>query len=178
MITGIEGDIGQGKTLVMTHFAVQEYRRFRKPIVSNYHLFGIPHRYVTLDDLMIMVDSEEELRNLVLLIDELHMLADSRMSASKKNRLFSYFALQTGKEDVNFYYTTQTFGQVDIRIREQTRFGVHVRRKADYHLLTIRHMMKPHVRIPDAVVYGPDYYEFYDTREKVRIHRPNEQATA
>lgn len=172
-ITGIEGDISQGKTLVMTYFAVQEWLKFKKPIVANYHLKGIPYSYITLDDMMQMVEDEVELTNTCLLLDELHILADARLSSSKRNRLFSYFALQTGKEDINMYYTTQEFMQVDIRIRKQTRYGIHVRRKGDLHLLTIRHMMKPHIRIPNAVVYGPDVWPFYDTREIIRLKKEN-----
>lgn len=176
-ITGIEGDIGAGKTGIAAWLMYQEWKKFKKPIISNFHLYGMPFRYVTLDDIMEMVEEEIETPNTVWGLDELHILADSRLSSSKKNRLFSYFALQTGKEDINAYWTSQDFMQVDTRIRKQTRYAIHVRRKGDLHLLTIRHMMRPDIRIPDAVVWGPEFYNLYDTREKIRIHRPGSPAS-
>ena len=76
--------------------------------------------FITLDDFMNMVENNVGLNDCILLLDELHIWLDSRTSMSKRNRTISYFALQTRKEDVDLYYTTQYLIQVDIRIRNLT----------------------------------------------------------
>lgn len=171
MITGIAGDIGQGKTLVLTKYVLEEWRQFQKPIYSNYHLRGIPHKYITLEDFMLMVEAEVDLKRAVLALQEIHTWMDSRLSASGMSRALSYFFNQTGKEGINAYYDTQDFGQVDVRLRKRTDVAIYVQRKGNLHFLTLKNMNRDWVKPKRAVVHGPDYYQFYDTTEKARIRK-------
>lgn len=168
MIIGIEGDIGQGKTLAMVSFIVREFRELHRPIISNFELKGIPHEYVTFEDVLDMVEQERSYDSVCFAIDEAHIWLDSRTSVTKENRMFSYFLNMTGKQGINLYYTTQSFDQVDKRLRKRTTISIHVRRKGDLHLLTIRHANGRNAR---AVIVGPQWYEYYDTKEVVRFKK-------
>lgn len=171
MITGIAGDIGAGKTLVMTKYVLEEFRDLRKrTILTNYHLKGgIPHRVITPDDLLLMAEQEQALDRACIALDEIHIWLDSRMSNSNMNLVLSYFINQTGKSGINLYYTTQSFDQVDKRLRKRTDVGAYVRRKGDMHLVRLENMNNPVVRPKHAVVYGPEVWPYYDTKEVVKM---------
>lgn len=191
MIVGIEGGIGAGKTLVMTHFAKEEYSNMGKTIFSNYSLNQIPYEPIGFADLLKWSTSCAEcamkytagvcwkcggrkFSKACILIDEAHVWVDSRSSASKLNRVFSYLMLQTGKEDINLYYTTQDFGQVEKRLRQRTDVGIRVKRRGDLHYLTIEDRTTDSQRPHKAVVYGPDVWEFFNTKEVVGYSDPSE----
>jgi hypothetical protein len=167
MIIGIEGGIGQGKTLVMTYFAKEEALRMKKRLHANYHLKDLPFRYLDFQTFIDEALTHHQYRDSCILVDEAHVWIDSRTSMKKQNLLFTYLLLQTGKEDVNMYYTTQDFGQVDKRLRQRTDIAIHVRRKGDHHLLTIED--RTSFKRKRALVYGPDVWPFFDTRETVKI---------
>lgn len=169
MIFGIAGGIGQGKTLAMVWYLLREHLQLNKTVYANFHLKGIPYKYLTFDDLMQMAEEGFDFRNAVIVIDEAHIWLDSRTAASKLNRLFTYFVLQTGKEDINLYYTTQDFGQVDIRLRQRTDFAIRVKRRGDVILANVIYLPEEHV--VTMAIPGPAVYQFYDTREKVELSR-------
>ena len=116
MLTGITGGMGSGKTLFMTLLGYLEYL-YGKSVLANYHLH-FPFNYLDLNMVMEQIKKQEQLLNIVLLIDEIHIAFDSRASMSGRNRYGSYFVLQTRKRDVSLYFTTQNIFQVDIRLRE------------------------------------------------------------
>lgn len=175
-IIGIEGGIGQGKTTAMTFFALQEYIELRKPIFSNYHLNEIPHTYLTFEDLMRMMEQEYDFERAALFITEAHVWIDSRMSASRLSRLFTYFMLQTGKMDINLYYDTQDFRQVDIRLRKMTDIAVNVSRKGNRHILKMKDMRNG--RVQTAALDGSQVYHLFNTREVAKYKRTNTNGDA
>lgn len=119
LVIGFKGYKGSGKTLAMTLFLYLEYKKGKK-IYTNYPV-NFPHEYI---DVQKLVDLDKQLQNAVIGIDELHMICDSRRSSSKQNMLMSYFVLQSRHRSVNFYYTTQLDGQIDVRIRDNTDINV------------------------------------------------------
>jgi hypothetical protein len=58
-----------------------------------------------------------EISDCILIWDETPLLADSRNSASKMNKLVSYFATQVRKRDVELYICTQHIDLIDKRLR-------------------------------------------------------------
>lgn len=102
----------QGKTLGMAVKQNQERLRGRQ-IFANYRP-RFPH--VEVDSTWLM-KHPPELRNCSLGMDEFHVLIDSRNSMSDRNRIITYLVLQCGKRRVSLHFTTQDFGQVDIRLR-------------------------------------------------------------
>jgi hypothetical protein len=194
MIIGIEGGISSGKTLSMVFFAIQEHREHGKKIFANFHLKGgLPYYYLTFDEFVSWSKTCEnctpyardgtdypevcpscggrDFRDCIILIDEAHIWMDSRTSASKFNRLQTYLLLQTGKEGINLYYTTQSFGQVELRLRQRTDMLMHVRKATvdgeTVHLLKVYDI--PNNKKWRLVIHGKDVWEFFDTKEVVKV---------
>lgn len=116
MIIALNGIIGSGKTLTMTYLGYKQYKK-GSDIVSNYRL-NFPHKIVTKQDIENYAKSDTQLKNCTFLFDEAHIFLDCRTSA--KNIVNTYFILQSRKRGVDIYYSTQYFGQVDKRLRDQT----------------------------------------------------------
>ena len=167
-IIGIYGGISAGKTLVQTYMLVKEWRKYQKPILSNYHLKQIPFTYLQFKDLLALSDARIDLTNCTIGLDELQNWVDSRTAAKKLNRLFTYFVLQTGKDDINMYYTTQDPGQVDLRVRQRTDIWVYVERRGNLHLCMINDKTQMRRKRTRMVIRGEYVYQFYDTREKIK----------
>jgi len=111
MIYGLIGDIGTGKTMLMTYLGYQMYREGYN-IYSNYNL-NFKHKYIkNLEDF----DDIVEYPN-AFLLDEVWITADSRSSMKKRNISLSRILLQSRKLDSDVLYTTQFINQVDRRIR-------------------------------------------------------------
>lgn len=169
-IIGIEGPIGSGKTTVLTYFALQEYMVLKKPIFANYTLNEIPFTYMTFEDLMAKMDVQFDFQRAGIFITEAHIWVDSRMAVSKLNRLFSYFMLQTGKQDINLYYDTQDFGQVDLRLRRMTDMAIRiVAKRGNLHKIIIQDMHTGKKR--NAVIDGSAIYHHFNTREIAQLGR-------
>lgn len=115
VLMAIIGNLGAGKTLALTYLAWRNFRKGIK-IYSNYHLKGIKYKAVkSTKDVLSMKDG-------FFAGDELWSWLDSRASMSKKNQIVGNFLLTSRKKGVNFAFTAQSFGQVDIRIRKVCDF--------------------------------------------------------
>jgi len=186
VIVGIEGGTSQGKTLVMTFFAIDEYRSYQKKLIANYTLHHIPYERITFADLIgwsavcrlcqwrdgayVCANcGGRGFDNEAIFLDEVHTLADSRASQTKTNKTFSYLVTQTEKQNVNLYYTTQDLGMVEKRLRQRTHIGMHVKRKGDNHFLTIDDRTSERRRPKRALVYGPDVYDFFNTNQVMKV---------
>jgi len=131
MIIGIEGGIGSGKTLSMVNLGLEDLYKGKK-IFTNVKLKKVKKyrdriTYLTKEkvtDIFHLVKSGEfNMENSTILIDEAHNYIDSRNSASSKNKIFSYWILQsrhTGKGSCDIIYTTQELRQIDVRLRNNT----------------------------------------------------------
>lgn len=111
MIFGFVGQIGSGKTLLMSVFAADFFRQ-GWPVFSNYALtFG--DRITTLDELF-------NLSNGLVVLDEIQTIADSRQF--KGNNSVTQWLLQSRKSRLHLFFTTQSISQVDVRFRNQLDF--------------------------------------------------------
>ena len=136
-IFGIEGGIGTGKTLTLAWFLLSDLSN-GKNIISNIKFKGLTkeeQKRVTyidaefIDNIFEKVKNNElDLRNSTIGIQEAHNYCDSRNSASKRNKIFSYWILQsrhTGEGSCDIVFDTQELGQVDKRLRRNTDFVIH-----------------------------------------------------
>lgn len=162
-IVGYVGPRGAGKTLAMTRCAHYLARRRKVNVMANYGIM-LPHQKL---DAARLVDMGEDLQRCLMLIDEAHVLIDSRNSGKARNKMVSYFITQTRKRDVVLCYTTQHVMQVDIRLRRATDYFVFCRRVG-------RHRFR--YRVVDALngkhlgtvfMDGRKSYALYDTYEAV-----------
>jgi hypothetical protein len=121
MIVGFTGKMGGGKTYSMTFFGKRMLDKGFS-IISNYTL-SMKHRLITKEEIQKYgSDSSEMLKDCVLMLDEMQTIMDCR--SSQKNRMLTFFVLQTRKRGVNLFYTTQNFHAVDRRLRDNTDFLV------------------------------------------------------
>jgi hypothetical protein len=114
MITGLKG---AGKTAYMTKLLYDAWKKGRT-VRANYKL-EFPFKAIDLDFLL---TNPYELQDMSIGIDEAQTYFDCRMSASKKNRIFSYLMLQSRKRHVDIFFTSQQAANVDIRIRRNIDF--------------------------------------------------------
>jgi len=108
----ITGYKGAGKTAFCTSLCNTGHQHGRR-IFSNYKL-EFPYKPI---DLKAMIENPNWVKDGIIAIDEAQTFVDCRMSASKKNRLFSYIMLQGRKRKIDIILTTQQIDNVDIRIR-------------------------------------------------------------
>lgn len=133
-IFGIEGGIGTGKTITGVYLLLQDLKDGKK-IYSNVKLKGLTTEqkkkvtYLTKEFIHNIFDKvkngEFDMKNSTVFIQEAHNYIDSRNSASKSNKILSYWILQsrhTGQGSCDIIYDTQELGQVDLRLRRNTDF--------------------------------------------------------
>jgi len=114
-VYGIVGDIGCGKTLLMTYLGYQCYLD-GYTVYANYNL---KFPYIPIDQIK-DIDFMQTFPNIVL-IDEAWITADSRKASTYKNIALSKSVLQSRKQRADLIYTTQYANQIDLRIRQITK---------------------------------------------------------
>lgn len=172
MIIGYFGTRGQGKTLSLVREAYAHYERGYE-IFTNIKLnekYFKKYTILTLDMIMEYVRSEKQFIKAFFILDEIHIYIDSRSSSSKKNVIFSYFALQTRKRNVRLGYTTQFTHQVDKRLRDLTEIEINCDKikTADGKRIqtnTVRDIGR-NIIFADNF-HANEFYEYYDTNEIV-----------
>lgn len=170
MLTGVVGGLGSGKTLFVTKCLYDEYRLNHKKIMANYNL-RFPHEKINVRRLL---DDNSQLHDIAVGIDEFHVFFDSRVSGSRRNRLTSYFVLQTRKRNVNLYFTTQNIGQVDKRMRQQMHRMIVCNRTGidsdhdgleDVFKINVIDMTVQPYKMKYYNFYGRKYFDLYDTNQ-------------
>jgi len=171
MIIGYVGPRGHGKTLLMT---ARLFRRFNKGyrILTNYKV-AFKHEQL---DAAKLVEMGEDLHHCAIGADEFHILLDSRNSMSKRNKMITYFILQTRKRHVVLMFTTQDEGQVDVRLRKNVDYWVYCKRltkivngkkiKTHFFLYTVFDGLTGR-KLDERLVNGKKFFGLYDTEEVI-----------
>jgi ABC-type multidrug transport system ATPase subunit len=110
MIIGIFGEMGSGKTLLLTILGKYAYDMGYK-IYSNYK---VNFEYTPVDIFQLL---DMNLENCVLLLDEAYNYLDARLSQTQINTLLSHLVFQTRKRNVHLLFTAQLLRSVDVRLR-------------------------------------------------------------
>lgn len=121
MITGYYGIQGAGKTLTMVYDLVKNNHRKKKTIKTNM-VIAVESEVITKKEIVEYTKTDSNIKNCYMALDEIQMIADSRNSMSKANKLISYLVLQARKRSVDLSYTTQSIHQVEKRLRDQTDY--------------------------------------------------------
>lgn len=171
MIIGFIGSMGSGKTLTMVKYAFT-YHKSGYKVYSNIKL-RFPYDEYSLQGLLDLTENNKDLKKSVLLLDEAHIFIDSRNSVSKKNKIISYFLLQTRKKGCHLFYTTQRFHQIDKRLRDNTDILIKcytkTTKKGEKYTLNIINTFKDDCLVTKKYLYeSKKYYKLYDTYEVVR----------
>lgn len=170
LISGLIGRMGSGKTLSCVRYAYQYWKQGYK-IYSNINL-KFPYTPYNIQDLINWTSNDYDLQKSIILLDEAHIFLDSRNSANKRNKIISYFLLQTRKKGCHLFYTTQRIHQVEKRLRDNSDNLIFCStRKFQGELYTqniILQALEVGVRQKKIVFKSSIYYPLYDTREVVR----------
>jgi len=161
------GKQGSGKTALITKLCTDNYDKSR-PIFSNYTLFKLPYKKITLESLLDLLDKNANaLNHSIILLDEIHIYLDSLDFMRKNNRRLQVFFSQLRKRDILLFATTQYIMNVDIRIRRQCM-----------NVFEMTHIYKDLFKVTTHEIDGyftreissyniilSDYYSHYDTNE-------------
>ncbi len=187
MIVGIIGKRGSGKTITMAK-TVKDMLKKGKTVYTNFHinLKAIDKKYHSkihlLDSNFFKNYKDFKLYNCALFLDEIYIYIDSRSSMSKRNRLWSYFINQTRKRDVDLYFTTQFFRQVEVRLRDSTEIFIFPEViKAKNNQIIVNNKIYSYgdnfKKIGTERFIGNDYYDVYDTDEIISFDDDDEKKT-
>lgn len=108
---------GNGKTCSLTAYLYSDHIKDKKEIYTNYHT-DFSHLYDT--DQIISLISEGDLTNISIGIDEIQRVLNSLGSKSKIINFVDSAISQIRKFDIDFYYTSQRYLNVNNRLRVQT----------------------------------------------------------
>lgn len=114
VLIGIVGELGAGKTLTATYITWRNWFYKKKQVYSNITLYGIPFKKVD------SVQDFDKMKHGVFLGDELWLWVDSRSAPTIKNRITSTILLKSRKRNLTILYTSQSFSQIDRRVRNVT----------------------------------------------------------
>ena len=118
MIVALTGDIGSGKTLLLTAIAYNDFILEKRVIYSNYKL-NFKHIWLNINEINNLFSSNMSFRDkdgsishkVSFLVDEMHIFLDSRGSGSSlKNKLITYlFTLLAFSYLINILSTAARF---------------------------------------------------------------------
>jgi len=114
MIIGIEGFMGDGKTVFMVRSILIDYLNSR-PIYANFKLKEIEYKPLLIEDFL-NTDTAEKYKNATLCIDEITLFMDCRRSSKKENIALSTLLRQSRKRNICIIFTCQNFEETDIRL--------------------------------------------------------------
>jgi len=116
VLLAVVGELGAGKTLTLTYLAIKQHLERGRKIYSNYRLYGVPYFHVD------SIPDIESMSQGFVALDEMWLWIDARCSLQQKNRVTSSILLKSRKRGLTIAYTTQSFDQVDKRVRKITDF--------------------------------------------------------
>jgi len=176
MLIGIEGNINSGKTVYAIRCLKIDYNNNRK-IISNTPLFNIDYedfdikKFMSNDNIY-----RKSLNNATILLDEITVYMDCRLSGSKQNLLMGYLVLQSRKRNLDIYYTTQNLDLVDYkRLVKYTNIIVYAQEiyvknpdgktesLENWRNYTIIDMRKYRDNVTQFNMKISPYFKFYDT---------------
>jgi hypothetical protein len=178
VIVGFVGRMGSGKTLSMTR-ELKKYKDRGYRVLTNYAVSFSDER-IDFDKLFAIAEEQGDLNNVVLGLDEIHILLDSRSAVTTNNKVMTFWLNQTRKMSVKLFYTTQYAHQVDKRLRAGTDLfiycnGVKVFKDGKEYFICHNEYETDERYFRDTFV-GNDYYDYFDTRQVIMFRRGNVEA--
>lgn len=183
LVTGMQGS---GKTLYLVKKAHEEYKK-GKTIYSNV-AFNFPYNQLDYNDIV-----ECNLKNAVVILDEIHQLLPSRRSLSEINiNICDGFLSMVRKQGLEIYGSTQTQRKVDVRFREEADYIYLCEKwaflKNNWAKVTESEDLNKDVPIIISVMIcqsfsgsiiqtsfkGNEYFKLYDTKQIIKVKGINE----
>jgi len=160
MTIGFIGEMGHGKTALMTAFVTLMSDMFQKPIYANYL---IKH------DSFSWLNSKEKLREIkegFVAFTEMSEDADSR--SFKDNDFITSWINQSRKRRIVMFYDTQSMDQVDKRLRNRTDYVMLCEKNRDGSvLMSLINYRKVELVRKFRIKSLSPWFSLYDTEEIV-----------
>lgn len=155
MLLGVVGKMGAGKTYSMSVFAYLFSHLLNVPLYANYELLEAK-RIQTVEDVW-------KMENGIFCFDEIWLTMDSRLSKGAID--LTRWINQTRKKKVIVMYTSQSFGQVDLRVRKATDFLFYAFKDHGAQKFTIVDAQYGDVGKTLAIRQPEKFYHLYNTFE-------------
>ena len=185
MIIGFFGNVRQGKT----YSAVIELKKLYDRGYNIYSNTPLSFKYIplTIELLLDIIENDLDIKdNAVFFIDEIHVFGlDSRSSMSKRNKVISYFLLQTGKMNNSekasdfgliLIYTSQFTHLIDKRLKSVTDIAIECEKinyKGSKFFKLTKHFFKgvKSFSVTNLIKGTQDNYDLYDTKARIKVQK-------
>ena len=87
----------------------------------NKRIYGKYYKKKTLDDILELYKNKVEIKNKLLVFDDLFKDLDNRKFATNKNQILSYFITEIGKKQNILLYVSHFSTKIEKRVREMTQ---------------------------------------------------------
>ena len=166
MLILVRGDVGSGKTLWATGYALDDWRA----LYANYRIRRKGWHDLK-PEVLITLDEEPSL----IIMDEGYTWLESRTSSSHLNRYLSYILFQSRKRQMDIIITAQLSRSIDVRFRLMANFDVYCEATDDgfyYEItkLSARRIYQP-LRYLLPFEEAEKIYPKYETYEKIPIDK-------
>lgn len=170
-----KGKRGAGKTLTMIKDAYVNYLKGWKVLRNFDCTFG---EYISEEEIL-SLDKNSNIRNCIIMMDEVQIFFDSRRFMKKQNMNFSNFVQQIRKRNIILLCTTQFSNTVDLRLRQHIDYvcyptfikGLEVVETIYIDMTSIEDNIINNIKEPNyiKIVYNPKkIYKMYNTEEMIK----------
>jgi hypothetical protein len=168
---GIHAPWSKGKTLSLVFFAKRRNEYEGLPLLANFRMRNVTS-FTFLEDIEIL----KEIEGTGVFVDEIRRYMDSYMSRGAKARFTSNLTADLGKQSCDLYYSDQHYNaapprlKVNLGLLGEPDFDEESQWVTIYLYQTIEdYIMKNQFFY--FGFYGPDYWDYYDTKYKVEDYR-------
>lgn len=159
------GDRGTGKTLFAVALSSQ-YANQGIKVFTNITLKGIKHISLQFEDIK---GFPEWLHDGVIILDEMHVGADSYNFLSKDVQGITTFITQIRKRNLSFIYITQNFTTIAKRLRLQTNHSYQFTKLDDgIAKVDIYDNMNFYQHLNTIIFNGRSFYGNYNTKQIIQ----------
>lgn len=159
-IFGRNNELGEGKTLLLSHLANEFYNQLPdKPIYSDYKLPFVKEHIYHINDFV-------KCRDCGMFLDDVIPIFDARQSGS--NVMETWILNTCRKYKINLAFTGQLKGAIDGRLRKISNFIIEIE-KRDFPTFNVWIWTKTFKKIDEfEITFGKKILEIYDTYEVVK----------
>lgn len=188
-IIAFQGDLGQGKTLGQTAYAVQSQRWNPNLVMYTNEIIHTPYiraKHLDLSQLLLVALFGKQFpdNEIHIALDEITSVLDARSSFDTKNKILSWLIYQARKRHARFTYTGTSAMLGDIRLRNETHYLIDAsrREKGDlFNWITPRDSMQEIREVAEEVCddicrdddcKGPHVfnYKVWEIRGEFKVH--------
>jgi len=134
-------------------------------IFANYHLFGIRYMFCEPKMMLEYLNENTMMTHAKMVIDESYLQGEARRGMNSLSLIYTWFAQQMRKRDIELYLLVQHGRFIDWRFRFIAKRKILSRYNEKTHMirLLVQNMAKGTEK--PFSFYAPQYWKYYDTNE-------------